>query len=148
MNILYIGKRIGWILCFVAVMVLFSGSSVYALFGGKITKFTADQVMIDSKGKVQHTGKIYVMPDKMRVDGISPRGEGNIVIIFRKDKNIGWTLNPDKKLYLERPFNEKEMEQTARKFVDSKNEKFLGTEKVNGFECSKKEVDTTVSYMG
>jgi hypothetical protein len=148
MNILYIGKRIGWILCFVAVMVLFSGLSVDALFGGKITKFTADQVMIDSKGKVQHTGKIYVMPDKMRVDGISPRGEGNIVIIFRKDKNIGWTLNPDKKLYMERPFNEKEMEQTARKFVNSKNEKILGTEKVNGFECTKKEVEATVSYMG
>jgi outer membrane lipoprotein-sorting protein len=148
MGIFYFGKRIGWILCFVAVMVLLSGLSAYALFGGKITKYTADQVMIDAKGKVQHTGKLYVMPDKMRMDGFSPKGEGNIVMIFRRDKNIGWTLNPEKKLYMERPFNEKEMEQAVRKFVDSKNEKVLGIENVNGFECTKKEVETTVSYMG
>ena len=148
MRVFYFGRRIGWVLCFVAVMVLFSGLSAYALFGGKITKYTADQVMIDSKGKVQHQGKLYVMPDKMRMDGISPKGEGSIVMIFRRDKNIGWTLNPEKKLYMERPFNEKEMEKATKKFVDSKNEKILGTENVNGFECTKKEVETTVSYMG
>ena len=148
MGIFYFGRRIGWILCFVALAVLFSGLSAYALFGGKITKFTADQVMIDSKGKVQHTGKIYAMPDKMRMDGFSPRGEGSIVMIFRRDKNIGWTLNPEKKLYMERPFKEKEMEQATKKFIDSRNEKVLGTENVNGFKCTKKEVETTVSYMG
>ncbi len=54
------------------------------------------------------------MPDKMRMDGISPKGEGSIVMIFRRDKNIGWTLNPEKKLYMERPFNEKEMEQAIK----------------------------------
>jgi hypothetical protein len=129
-------------------VVLFSGSSVYALLGGKITKYTADQVMIDAKGTVQHKGKIYVMPNKMRMDGISPRGEGSIVMIFRRDKNVGWTLNPEKKLYLERPYNEKEMEQATKKIIDSRNEKVLGTESVNGFKCTKKEVETTVEFMG
>jgi hypothetical protein len=148
MGIFYFGRRIGWILCFAAVVVLFSGLSAHALFGGKITKFTADQVVIDSKGKVQHQGKLYVMPDKMRMDSISPKGEGSIVMIFRKDKNIGWTLNPEKKLYMERPFNEKEMEQASKKFIDSRNEKVLGTENVNGFECTKKEIETTVDIMG
>ena len=88
MSVYYSERRIGWILCFVAVAVLFSGLSAYALLGGKITKYTADQVMIDSKGKVQHKGKIYVAPNKMRMDGISPRGEGSIVMIFRRDKNM------------------------------------------------------------
>ena len=148
MGILYFGRRIGWILCFVAVVVLFSGLPANALFGGKITKFTADQVMIDAKGKEQHQGKLYVMPDKMRMDGISPKGEGSIVMIFRRDKNIGWTLNPEKKLYLERPFNEKEMEQATKKIINSRNEKVLGTETVNGFKCTKKEVETTVEFMG
>ncbi len=144
----YFGKKLGWILCFIVVAVLFSGLSAYALFGGKITKFTADQVMIDAKGKVQHKGKIYATPDKMRMDSMSPRGEGSIVMIFRRDKNIGWTLNPDKKLFMERPLNEKEMEQATKKMIDSRNEKVLGTENVNGFKCTKKEVETTVEYMG
>jgi len=138
----------GWILCFAAVVVLFSGLSAYALLGGKITKYTADQVMINSKGKIQQQGKLYVMPNKMRMDGLSPKGEGSFVMIFRRDKNIGWTLNQEKKLYMERPFNEKEMEQATKKIIDSRNEKVLGTENVNGFECTKKEVETTVEFMG
>jgi Domain of unknown function (DUF4412) len=148
MGVLYFERRIGWILCFVAVVVLFSGSSAYPLLGGKITKYTADQVTIDSKGTVQHKGKIYATPKKIRMDSISPRGEGSIVLIFRRDKNIGWTLNPEKKLYMERPLNEKEMEQATKKFIDSRNEKVLGTETVNGFKCTKKEVETTVEFMG
>ena len=58
-------------------------------------------------------------------------------MIFRRDKNIGWTLNPDKKLFMERPLNEKEMEQATKKMIDSRNEKILGTEKINGFSCTK-----------
>jgi Domain of unknown function (DUF4412) len=144
------GRKIRWILCLVAVAVLFSGISAHAFLTGKITKFTADEVMIDSNGKVRHEGKIYVMPNKVRVEGIVPKGdEGmNMVWIFRRDKKISWYLNSDKKLYLERPFDEKEMEKTAKKYVDSKNEKVLGTEYVNGFECTKKEVVTTASFMG
>ena len=142
------GKKIRWILCFVAVAVLFSGLSAYAFWGGKITKFTADQVMIDANGNIRHEGKIYVAPNKMRIEGISPKGNGSMIMIYRKDKNIGWYLNPEKKLYLEKPFNEKEMERTAKQFVDSKNEKVLGTEYVNGFKCTKKEMETTVNFMG
>jgi Domain of unknown function (DUF4412) len=150
MSAYYFGKKIRWILCLVAVAVLFSGISAYAFWGGKITKFTADEVVIDANGKVRHEGKIYVAPNKMRMEGILPKGDESMsmVWIFRRDKKIAWYLNPEKKLYFEKPFNEKEMEQTAKKFVDSKNEKVLGTEYINGFECTKKEVDTTVSYMG
>jgi hypothetical protein len=148
MGVFNFGGRIGWILCFVALVVLFSGLSAHALLEGKIKEYTADQVSIDPNGKVQHEGKIYVTPDKIRMDGISPKGEGSIVMIFRRDKNIGWTLNPEKKLYMERPLNEKEMEQATKKFIDSRNEKVLGTGNVNGFKCTKKEVETTVEYMG
>ena len=150
MRELYFGRRIRWILCFVAVAVLFSGISAYAFLTGKITKFTADEVMIDANGKVRHEGKMYVVPNKVRLEGILPKGDGSMsmVWIFRRDKKIAWYLNPEKKLYLEKPLNEKEMERTAKNFVDSKNEKVLGTEYINGYECTKKEVETTVNYMG
>ncbi|MGA8178794.1 MAG: DUF4412 domain-containing protein [Desulfobacterales bacterium] len=148
MSAYHFDRKIRWILCLVAVAVLFSGISAYAFWGGKITKFTADEVTIDANGKIQHEGKIYMMPTKLRIEGILPKGAGNMVWIFRRDKKIAWYLNPEKKLYFEKPLDEKEMERTAKKFVDSKNEKVLGTEYINGFECTKKEVDTTVSYMG
>jgi hypothetical protein len=144
----YFGRKIGWILWFISAVVLLSGLSVYAFWGDKITKFTADQVMIDANGNVQHKGKIYVTPDKMRMDGLSPTGKGKFIMIFRRDKNLGWTLNPEKKLYMERPYNEKEMEKATKKFIDSKNEKVMGTENVNGFKCTKKEVETNVEFMG
>ena len=60
--------------------------------------------------------------------------------IFYFGRRIGWTLNPEKKLYMERPFNEKEMEQATKNIIDSRNEKVLGTENVNGFKCTKKEI--------
>jgi hypothetical protein len=151
MSTCHFDRKIRWILCFVAVSVLFSGISAYAFWGGKITKFTADEVMIDANGKIRHDGKIYMMPNKMRIEGILPKdkeSKQSMVWIFRKDKNIAWYLNPERKLYFEKPFDEKEMERTAKKYVDSKNEKVLGTEYINGFECTKKEVETTVSYMG
>jgi hypothetical protein len=143
-----IGKRMGWMVCFVTVAIFFTGSYAHAFLGGKITKYTADQVMIDAKGNVEQGGKIYVTPDKIRMSAISPGGQGNMVMIFRRDKNMSWTLNPDKKLYMERPLNEKEMEQATKKMINSRNEKVLGTENVNGFKCTKKQVETTVEFMG
>ncbi len=56
----HIGRKIRWMLCFFATAVLFSGISTDASWGGKITKFTADQVMINAKGKILHEGKIYM----------------------------------------------------------------------------------------
>ena len=139
--------RIGWILCFATAAVLCGGLSAQALMGDKIKAYTADQVMIDPDGKVEHEGKIYMTPEKMRMDGMAPTGDGNIVLIFRRDKNIGWTLNPEKKLYMERPLDEEEMEESTKEFRDSRNEKILGTETVNGFKCTKKEVETTIKGM-
>jgi hypothetical protein len=136
--------RIGWILCLVSAAVLCSELSAHALMGDKINAYTADQVMIDPDGKVEHEGKIYMTPEKMRMDGMAPTGDGNIILIFRRDKNIGWTLNPEKKLYMERPLDEEEMEESTKQFRDSRNEKVLGKETVNGFKCTKKEVETTI----
>jgi len=67
-------------------------------------------------------------------------------MIFRQDLKKHWMINPAKKLYCEQPYNEKEL-QKAVKSLEGK-EKILGTEKVNGYKCTKKEVENTVEVMG
>ena len=70
-----------------------------------------------------------------------------MIMIFRKDLNIHWMLNPKDKKYFERPINEEEMKKALNQSV-SQHEEILGTETVNGFKCRKKSIETTVSFMG
>ena len=143
------GKTCGLILGLAAVMLLLSGSSAFGLFGDKITEFSADQVMIDPSGVVMSQGKIFMAKDKMRMEqDMSKQGGGKMIIIHRQDQNITWMLNPDKKLYTQNLFNEQELEQLMKSTIPSSNERVLGTEKVNGFKCTKKEVVTTMNVMG
>ena len=142
-------KKSGLILGLAAVMLLLSGSSAFGLFGGKITEFSADQVVIDPGGVVMSQGKIFMAKDKMRMEqDMSKQGGGKMIIIHRQDQNITWMLNPDKKLYTQNPFNQQELERLMKSNFPSSNERILGTEKVNGFKCTKKEVVTTMNVMG
>ena len=115
---------------------------------GKITDFTADQVMIDPSGKVVHKGKLYFRSDRIRMNTSPARSNQEIVIIFRKDLKLNWMLNPKGKTYCERILDEKEMEQTVSKMAHVTEEKVLGTETINGFKCTKKKIKTTANYMG
>ncbi|MBN2516912.1 MAG: DUF4412 domain-containing protein [Deltaproteobacteria bacterium] len=116
-------------------------------YGAKITSFSAEQVSIDPNGKVQGAGKIYMTPQKIRMDFLSPQGEGTMVNIFRRDSNIHWMLNPEAKKYLERPLDEAEMQKALKQYMEQ-DQKILGTETVNGFKCTKKSVVTTVKFFG
>lgn len=135
---------------FVAFFVLASGPSAQALFGGKVKSFTADQVYISPKGDVVQTYKIYVTPDKIRMDGIpGPEKGQSLGVIYHKDENRQCTFNPQKKLYFEGPLDEEKMKQDLKSYGDlSQDATVIGTEKVNGYKCTKKEVVTTVSFMG
>lgn len=108
--------------------------------------FSATQVSLDASGNVQSTGKIYVSNDKIRLAMKAPQGNGQWVIIFRQDLNKHWMLNPEKKLYSEQPYDEQEMQKAVHSSIGK--EKILGTEKVNGYKCTKKEVENTVTLMG
>ncbi|HOO89187.1 MAG TPA: DUF4412 domain-containing protein [Syntrophales bacterium] len=138
---------IKWLLmCFLAVSVLFvTAGSVYA---AKITSFSADQVSIGPGGTVQHSGKMYVTPDKIRMEMRSPQGEGSMIVIMRRDSNLYWMLNPGEKKYFERPLDEKEWEQLAKGAIKSRTEKSLGNETINGYTCQKKDVETVVEVFG
>ncbi|MEA1971416.1 MAG: DUF4412 domain-containing protein [Thermodesulfobacteriota bacterium] len=142
---MFIGKR-WWVLCLIAMSVmLMSAGSAYA---GKIKNFSADQVTLAPNGKIQNKGKIYITPEKIRTEMLSPQGKGNMIMIMRRDLNLYWMLNPGDKKYFERPLNEKEWESMAKGAIKSKTEKDLGTETINGFKCRKKSVEMVVEVMG
>ena len=144
-------KMIPWIFCLILATPFLNGSPADAFLGGKITKFTADQVSIDPDGNLANTSKIYMSDKKMRMDGMpgGPGGQGrNIAMIYRRDKQISYMLNTEKKLYFEGPLDEDQMKQTMKSMKPEEEEKILGTEKVNGFKCTKKQITTTVDFMG
>lgn len=138
-------KEKWWVVCFIIFGIVFS--SAVSSYGGKIKKFSAEQVSIAPSGKIEHVQKLYVTPDKIRIEGRSPTGEGTMVMIFHKDLNVHWMINPDKKTYFERSLNEKEWEKLMKKNF-TKKEEDLGTETINGFKCRKKRVETTMQFMG
>jgi outer membrane lipoprotein-sorting protein len=113
----------------------------------KIKSFSAEQVSIDPNGKVQGTGKIYMTPEKIRMEIQSSQDEGTMVNIFRRDRNVHWMLNSGAKKYLERPIDEAEMKKALNQHMEQ-DEKVIGTETVNGFKCTKKSVVTTVKFFG
>lgn len=132
------------------IILLFScRSSAFAAWGGKIDSFTADQVYIDAGGKVVSTGKLYVTPTKMRVDSLpGPKNGQSLSVIYYKAKKRQYFINHEKKRYYEGQLDEEKMKQDMKTFGMSENARTLATEKVSGYKCTKKEVETTVTFMG
>ncbi|MDX9789069.1 MAG: DUF4412 domain-containing protein [Desulfobacterales bacterium] len=132
---------------FLAMLIVAIGSIAHA---GKITAFTADQVHSDATGKVISSGKMYVAPGKMRMDGMSGAEEGRkLSMIILTDEKRQATLNTEKKLYFEGPLTDETMMSGMMKDMKANsNEKVLGTEDVGGFTCTKREVTTSVEFMG
>jgi len=116
--------------------------------GGGGRSFSATQFGIDAKGNAEQHGKIYVSGERYRIEIKAPEGPGQLVMIFSKPAQKHWMLNPAKKLYCEQAYNEAELEKFLHSSVAKEGEKILGTETVNGFKCVKKEVETTMSFMG
>jgi hypothetical protein len=115
---------------------------------GKITDYTADQVSLDASGKVRHQGKIYASGEKMRMEGMMRESGADLVMIFRGDLKKSFMLNPAKKTYFERPADPNEMPGDVMQMVKNRSEKELGREKVGGYECTKKQIDSEVEIMG
>jgi hypothetical protein len=142
-------RKTGERILFSLAIVLFVGNGALALSDGKITAFTADQVHMDPSGKVVSTGKLYVTPDKMAMDGMptGPEGQTLSVIYFKNDKRQ-CTLNTQKRLYFENPLDDQKLMQDMKAAKTDQTEKILGTETISGFKCTKKEMESTVEFMG
>jgi outer membrane lipoprotein-sorting protein len=134
-----------YVAAFVVLTILF-GSATCG-YCGKIKSFSAEQVSIDPSGKVSNVGKLYITPKKLRMDMKSPEGKGSIPSILRRDLKIYWMLNAKDKKYFERPLNEEDWKKAMHESM-KQTEKDLGAETVNGFKCRKKEVETTIQFLG
>jgi hypothetical protein len=143
-----IKKTYGWTLLSLAMM-LFYGTAALALPDGKITAFTADQVHLDPNGKIVSTGKLYVTPEKIAMEGMPAGPEGQMLsIIYFKNDNRQCTLNTQKKLYFESPLDDQKLMRDIKAAKTDQTEKVLGTETISGFNCTKKEMESVAEFMG
>ncbi|WP_321493664.1 DUF4412 domain-containing protein [uncultured Desulfobacter sp.] len=129
------------------------GTSAWALFGGKVDAFTADNVHIDSTGKIINSAKLYVTEDAVRIDGLPGAGMGkgpqiNLSMLILKKQKKSYFYNHDKKLVFEAPADEKDYSAGYKALDNIESEKVLGKEKVSGYKCVKKEVVASFEAMG
>ncbi|MFH1157172.1 MAG: DUF4412 domain-containing protein [Pseudomonadota bacterium] len=135
-------------LCLLLALTFLSWPSP-VLSKGMIKSYTATQVYTDPEGKATGQGQVFVTPGKMRMDGMPGAGPGqNLSIIILEDKKLNYTINMDKKLYMEHVLTDKDMAAFGMDHTVQKEETVLGTETVNGFSCTKKKIISTVNIMG
>ena len=139
-------KKETWVIIAVVVLCLSLGL-VPNGYSAKIANFSADQVSMDPNGKIVAQGKVYMSSNGVRVEYAAPEGKGDMISIFRKDKKLFWMLNPAAKKYMEKQYDEQEMKKALNQSMGS-SVKVLGTEKVQGYKCTKKSVETTVKFLG
>lgn len=139
-------KRETWMVM-IGVIICLSLGLVPNGYGAKVSDFSADQVSMDPNGKVVAQGKVYISSKGARVEYAAPEGKGDMISIFRKDKKLFWMVNPAAKKYLEEQFDEEKMQKALNQSM-GRTVKVLGTEKVQGFKCTKKSVETTVTFLG
>ena len=145
----------GLVVIFTVFCSLFTTPAAALFGGGKVEQFTADNVFIDSSGKVMNASKIYVSKDVMRMDGLGgmmAKGMGGkapdiSALVFKNQKKI-YYYNHDKKLVFEDTMDEKEMLPGYEGLGDVASEKVVGHEKVSGYKCEKKQLVINSNMMG
>lgn len=133
---------------FVSVLFLLV-SPASAFFGGKIENFSAEQVSVEPGGKTQVVGKVYAGPGMFRMEMAEGQGNGKTIVnIFRRDRNLHYMIVPEEKAYTEIAFDENKMKQAMGDVTAVQKEEVLGTEKVSGYKCTKKRIETKVNFLG
>ena len=144
--------RFGLYVITTVVLLSVAATPTFALFGGKIDSFSADNVSIDENGTTINTAKLYVTKDAMRIDGMPSGGMGGaklkMSMLVLKKQNKSYFYNHDKKLVFEAPADEKDYAAGYKAMDNIESEKVLGNEKVSGYKCVKKEVVTSMQIMG
>jgi outer membrane lipoprotein-sorting protein len=136
------GQQASAIILAVALMVLAIAASASAQ---KITDYTADQVVIGAKGKVEQESKLSVAGDRIRIDKVVP-ADAKMTFIYRRDLKQAVTINPGKKTYFEGPLDEKAFSAALGLPAGATTERAAGEEAVSGFPCAKKELDMEIDF--
>ena len=132
-------------------IVLAAGIAAFASgCGGKITSYSAQQVRKDAAGRTLQSSKLFVTPNKIRIEPSGADGKELMIMIVRRDLKVLRILIPRQKTYIENPLNEAEVERALQQITVDANakEEILGRETVNGFTCQKKRVETATRFLG
>ncbi|MFA6079619.1 MAG: DUF4412 domain-containing protein [Candidatus Omnitrophota bacterium] len=101
--------------------------------------FSADMVSTTNEGTFK--GKIYVSKDRVRME--VPQS----ITITRMDKKVLWILMPSNKMYMEQPFDPRNIVVATEKMPGEIERKLLGKESVNGVVADKYSVTAEVDGM-
>lgn len=139
----------------IILIVLFIFPSLtWAIFGGKVESYSAENVELSADGKIENTTTIYVTPEAVRFDGMPGQGgmpgqpKVDITMLMLKEKNKQYIYNHDKKLVYEATLEDENTAGVMQSMKNAQSEKVLGKEKVSGYKCVKKEIVTTMEIMG
>lgn len=138
----HIEKR--WGAFFIFIYFLFN--SLACGGGAKVEEYSALQVIRDSSGK-ETTNNISFKRNKMRMKINLPGKKDSITTIYRKDKNVCWTLFPEKKSYIENRLDVAKLQKAFGKIPEDVKKTVLGTEIVNGFKCKKINIEITTNIL-
>jgi len=133
----------GWAVA-MAVTLMLAGITAPAA-AQKITNFSADQVVIGVKGKVEQESKLSVAGDMVRIDKVVP-ADAKMSFIYRKGLKQAVTINPGKKIYFEGPLDEKAYAATLGLPPAAMAERPAGEEEVSGIPCVKKDLDMEIDF--
>jgi outer membrane lipoprotein-sorting protein len=111
----------------------------------KITDFSADQVVIGVKGKVEQESKLSVAGDRVRIDKVVP-ADAKMSFIYSRDQKKAVTTNPGKKIYFEGPLDEKAFAAALGLPPAATAERSAGEETVSGIPCAKKDLDMEIEF--
>lgn len=115
--------------------------------GGAISDFEANNVQMDSGGRVVSSGKIYVSGDKIRMEQAGGAQGGQMTVILRRDLGVMWTVMPERKSCMEMPLDEKAWQNALQDAGSEAKVEELGRETVNGFDCRKYRTVTEIQVM-
>jgi hypothetical protein len=133
----------GWAVA-LTVMLMVAGITAPAS-AQKITDFSADQVVIGTKGKVEQESKLYVAGDMVRIDKVVP-ADAKMSFIYKKGLKQAVTINPGKKIYFEGPLDEKAYAAALGLPPAAMAERPGGEETVSGIPCVKTDLDMEIDF--
>ena len=98
-------------------------------------ELSADMIT-SGKGQQAHTSKMYLRGGKYRMEV----PEQHQYTIVRQDKNVMWIIMPDKKSFMEMPFDPKQKPRIEERQAGEVSRKLIGSESIDGHPTQKYEV--------
>jgi hypothetical protein len=104
------------------------------LISGTASALELSADFVSSHGEFTTSGKMYITPDKFRMDMSSPQDMSSIT---RMDKKVVWNVMHDQKSYMELPFVEERKPRVEKEYKGEIERKLVGKETIQGHPTEK-----------